>query len=121
MAKYLLSLKANWSCLKQSAALLKANVADVPKRIEGLNQQLKEAARKAESLQSKLSAMEAGSTDRSSGTSRNTQVLAARVDAPNMDALRTVADELKVKLPNAVLVLGAPAGWQSELCGCCTC
>lgn len=104
-----LFVESQLELLKQSAALLKANVADVPKRIEGLNQQLKEAARETESLQSKLSAMEAGSLTDQVVQVGDTQVLAARVDAPNMDALRTVADELKVKLPDAVLVLGAPA------------
>jgi alanyl-tRNA synthetase len=104
-----LYVESQLELLKQSAALLKANVTDVPKRIEGLNQQLKEAARETESLQSKLSAMEAGQLTDQVVQAGNTQVLAARVDAPNMDALRTVADELKVKLPDAVLVLGAPA------------
>ncbi|MEO2211238.1 alanine--tRNA ligase [Paenibacillus amylolyticus] len=104
-----LYVESQLELLKQSAALLKANVADVPKRIEGLNLQLKEAARETESLQSKLSAMEAGQLTDQVVQAGNTQLLAARVDAPNMDALRTVADELKVKLPNAVLVLGAPA------------
>src|SRR5690606_2454544 len=46
--------------LKQSAALLKSNVKEVPKRIEALYQQLKELGRENESLQGKLSAIEAG-------------------------------------------------------------
>ena len=45
--------------LKQAAGLLKSNLADVPKRIEGLNQQVKDLARENESLQGKLGAIEA--------------------------------------------------------------
>ncbi|GIO35664.1 alanine--tRNA ligase [Paenibacillus antibioticophila] len=93
--------------LKQSAALLKSNVSDVPKRIEALHSQLKELARENESLQSKLSAIEAGElTDRVIEVG-NTKLLSVQVQASSMDALRGLADELKVKLPDTVLVLGA--------------
>ncbi|GGN97358.1 alanine--tRNA ligase [Saccharibacillus kuerlensis] len=93
--------------LKQSAALLKTPVAEVPKRIDGLNKQLKEAEREIESLRGKLGAIEAGQlTDRVREVG-GVQVLAESVSASGMDALRSLADELKVKLPQAVLVLGA--------------
>ncbi|WP_334075632.1 MULTISPECIES: alanine--tRNA ligase [Paenibacillus] len=93
--------------LKQSAALLKANLPDVPKRIDALYAQLKELGRENESLQSKLSAIEAGElTDKvvSVGT---TKLLSVKVQAGSMDALRGLADELKAKLPDTVIVLGA--------------
>ncbi|WP_068779830.1 alanine--tRNA ligase [Paenibacillus sp. GM2] len=95
--------------LKQSGGLLKANIADVPKRVEALQHQLKELERENESLQGKLSSIEAGSLTSQVVTIGETKLLAARVDAGSMDALRTLADELKVKLPDAVLVLGAAA------------
>jgi len=95
--------------LKQAGGLLKANIADVPKRVEALQQQLKELERENESLQGKLSSIEAGALTSQVVTIGETKLLAARVDAGSMDALRTLADELKVKLPDAVLVLGAPA------------
>ncbi|NWL87695.1 alanine--tRNA ligase [Paenibacillus sp. 79R4] len=95
--------------LKQSGGLLKANIADVPKRVEALQHQLKELERENESLQGKLSSIEAGSLTSQVVTIGETKLLAARVDAVSMDALRTLADELKVKLPDAVLVLGAAA------------
>lgn len=93
--------------LKQSSVLLKSNVTDVPKRIESLYQQLKELGRENESLQSKLSSIEAGALTDQVITVGQTRLLAARVEAGSMDALRGLADELKVKLPDAVLVLGA--------------
>lgn len=95
--------------LKQAAGLLKSNVNDVPKRVEGLFQQLKELGRENESLQSKLSVIEAGELTSQVVNVGQTQLLAARVQAGSMDALRTLADELKAKLPDAVLVLGAPS------------
>lgn len=94
--------------LKQAAGLLKSNINDVPKRVEGLQHQYKELERENESLQSKLSSIEAGALTSQVVTIGETKLLAARVDAGSMEALRSLADELKSKLPDAVLVLGAP-------------
>lgn len=96
--------------LKQSAGLLKSNLQDVPKRIEALTQQVKELSRENESLQGKLSAIEAGQLADRVVTAGNTRLLAAEVQAGSMDALRTVADELKGKMSDTVIVLGAVAG-----------
>ncbi|REE84354.1 alanyl-tRNA synthetase [Paenibacillus taihuensis] len=95
--------------LKQAAALLKTNLNDVPKRIEALHAQVKELARENESLQSKLSRIEAGSLESRAKVVNGVTLLAAEVSAPSMDALRGIVDELKVKLPSAVIVLGAVA------------
>ncbi|WP_026263545.1 alanine--tRNA ligase [Paenibacillus sanguinis] len=103
-----LFLDGQLELLKQAAGQLKTNVNDVPKRIEGLFQQLKELARENESLQSKLSVIEAGELTSQVVSVGPTKLLAAQVQAGSMDALRTLADELKTKLPNAVLVLGSP-------------
>lgn len=103
-----LFLDGQLELLKQAAGQLKANVNDVPKRIEGLFQQLKELARENESLQSKLSTIEAGELTSQVVSVGSTKLLAAQVQAGSMDALRTLADELKAKLPDAVLVLGSP-------------
>lgn len=96
--------------LRQSAGLLKSNLNDVPKRIEALTQQVKDLGRVNESLQGKLSAIEAGQLTDQVVMAGNTKLLAAEVQAGSMDALRTVADELKGKLPEAVIVLGAVSG-----------
>jgi alanyl-tRNA synthetase len=93
--------------LKTAAALLKSNVNEVPKRVEGLHQQIKELNRENESLQGKLSAIEAGQLTDKVVQAGSTQLLAVRVQASTMDNLRAIADELKGKLPSAVLVLGA--------------
>ena len=93
--------------LKQAAALLKSNVNDVPKRVEAMFAREKELGRENESLKAKLSSIEAGNITDQVRTVAGIEVLAAEVNASGMDALRTTADELKSKLPSAILVLGA--------------
>lgn len=101
-------MESQLELLKQSSGLLKSNLADVPKRIEALQQQVRELSRENESLQSKLSAgVAAELTSNVKTIGSGVQLLAAEVQAASMDALRSTADELKAKLPAAVLVLGA--------------
>lgn len=95
--------------LGQAAAQLKSNVADVPKRIEALHGQVKELQRENESLQSKLSHIEAGSLLDNVVKVGEISVLCAKVNASNMEALRNIVDELKTKLATSVIVLGAAA------------
>ncbi|MBC8080950.1 MAG: alanine--tRNA ligase, partial [Gorillibacterium sp.] len=96
--------------LEQSAALLKTHVQDVPKRIEGLLGQLRESNRENDSLKSKLMNAEAGSLNDQIKEIGGIQVLSALVDAPDMDALRSVLDQLKGKISSGVIVLGAGSG-----------
>ncbi len=93
--------------LGQTAVQLKSSIADVPKRVEGLLAQVKELSRENESLQAKLSHIEAGSLEEKAIKAGNITVLSAEVSAPTMDALRDIVDELKTKLSNSVIVLGA--------------
>ncbi|PWV88411.1 alanyl-tRNA synthetase [Paenibacillus cellulosilyticus] len=100
-------MESQFDLLKQAAGLLKSNTADVPKRIEALFGQVKELGRDNESLQAKLSRIEAGSLTDKAKTVADITVLTAEVSAPSMDALRGIVDELKSKLTSAVIVLGA--------------
>lgn len=102
-------MESQLDLLKQSSALLKSNTADVPKRIEALFGQVKELSRDNESLQAKLSRIEAGSLEANAKTAGGVTVLCAKVSAPTMDALRSIVDELKLKLESSVIVLGAIA------------
>ncbi|QHW34222.1 alanine--tRNA ligase [Paenibacillus rhizovicinus] len=104
-----LYMEGQLELLKQAAALLKSNLNDVPKRIEGLHAQVKDMTRDNESLQSKLSRIEAGSLETQAKTVGGITLLAAQVNAPSMDALRGIVDELKTKLTSSVIVLGAVA------------
>ncbi len=101
--------------LKDAAALLKSSVADVPRRVEALQGELRQAQRDNESLQGKLSRLEAAELVSSAKKVGEATLLAAQVNAGGMDALRGVADELKTKLESAVLVLGAVDGEKVNL------
>ncbi|NIK74913.1 alanyl-tRNA synthetase [Paenibacillus castaneae] len=102
-------LESQLDLLKLSASLLKSNTNDVPKRIEALFGQVKELSRDNESLQAKLSRIEAGSLEESAKTVNGVTILCAKVNAPSMDALRGIVDELKLKLESSIIVLGAVA------------
>ncbi|WP_372635899.1 alanine--tRNA ligase [Cohnella sp.] len=101
--------------LKDAAALLKSSVADVPRRVEALQGELRQAQRDNESLQGKLSRLEAAELVASAKKVGEVTLLAAQVNAGGMDALRGMADELKLKLGSAVLVLGAVEGEKVNL------
>jgi alanyl-tRNA synthetase len=93
--------------LKHSAALLKSNINDVPKRLEATLSQLKELSRENESLRAKASQAEAGNLTDKLQNIGGVQLLAAQVNAGDMDSLRGMVDSLKVKLGSAVIVLGS--------------
>ncbi|WNR45900.1 alanine--tRNA ligase [Paenibacillus roseipurpureus] len=93
--------------LKEAAGMLKSNILDVPKRVDATLQQLKELSRENESLRGKLGRIEAGSLTDQVKQAAGVSVLAAQVNAADMDSLRNIVDEMKVKLGSAVIVLGA--------------
>jgi alanyl-tRNA synthetase len=95
------------SVLKGAAAQLKCGVADVTKRIEAVQGEVRQLQRDNESLQAKLSRLEAADLISSAKSVGGVTLLAAQVNATGMDALRGVSDELKLKLGSAVLVLGS--------------
>jgi len=93
--------------LRQAAGMLKSGVQDVPKRIEGLQVQIRELTREVESLRAKLGRIEAGSLADQARDIGGVKLVAARVSVGGMDALRGIADELKAKLGSGIIVLGA--------------
>jgi len=93
--------------LEQAASELKSNTKDVPKRIASLQADLKEVQRENESLLAKLSQAEAGSILEKVTEVGGVKVLTEKVNAKDMNHLRTMVDDLKVKLGSAVIVLGA--------------
>lgn len=93
--------------LEQAASELKSNTKDVPKRIASLQADLKEVQRENESLLAKLSQAEAGSILEKVTDIGGVKVLTEKVNAKDMNHLRTMVDDLKAKLGSAVIVLGA--------------
>ncbi|WP_050615866.1 alanine--tRNA ligase [Bacillus testis] len=104
------TLNDQLSLLKQAASLLKTNMKDVPTRIESLNAELKELNRENESLKTKLGNIEAGNLVSSVKEINGINVLAAKVQASDMNHLRSMADELKGKISSGVIVLASVQG-----------
>lgn len=96
--------------LKEAADQLKSNIHDVPKKLEATHQQMKEIIRENDSLKSRLSHIEAGNITEQVQEINGIKVLATEVNAADMDQLRNLTDELKVKLGSAIIVLGAVNG-----------
>jgi len=100
-------MNAKLELLEQAAEVLKTNMKEVPKRIEALQSDLKEAQRENESLLAKLGNKEAGEILEKVKEIDGIKLLAEKVNAKDMNHLRTMVDDLKAKLGSAVIVLGA--------------
>jgi alanyl-tRNA synthetase len=92
--------------LKRTADLLKANLNDVPSRIEALQEQVRSFQRENESLAAKMGNMEAGGLINDTVDINGISVIAQKVDIKDMNSLRNMVDELKTKLDAGVVVLG---------------
>jgi alanyl-tRNA synthetase len=93
--------------LRAAAGTLKCAPADVPKRLEALHGELRQAQREIESLRGKLGRLEAAELASRAKTVAGVQLVTARVKADGVDQLRGIADELKNRLGSVVVVLGA--------------
>lgn len=93
--------------LQEAATLLKANPKDLVARVEGLLNEHRALQRENESLTSKLGNLEASSIVDKAVTINGVTVLAAKVNAKDMNSLRGMMDDLKNKLQSAIVVLGA--------------
>ena len=106
--------------LEEAAARLKSEPLQVPEKIAGLQQELKELQRENQKLQLKLAGMEVdGLLERVQETG-GVPVLSARVNAGNMETLREMADRLKQKIGSGIIVLGAVAEGRVLLVGAAT-
>ena len=103
-------LKGQLNLLKETAETLKTNMKDVPSRVESLLGEMKELARENESLKAKLGNIEAGNLISSVQEINGVKVLAAKVQATDMNNLRSMADELKAKIESGVITLAAVQG-----------
>jgi len=101
------ALNDQLAILKTAAAKLKTSPKDVPSRIETILAEAKQLQRENESLAAKLGNIEAGSLASKVKEINGVPVIAARVQAADMNSLRNMADDLKQKLGSAVILLGS--------------
>lgn len=93
--------------LEMSASLLNTKKENVPKKIEGLQEELRELQKENESLSQKLSNIEAKNLLLDKQVINGINVLAKKVDAKDMNALRITLDEVKRSLQSGIIVLAA--------------
>ncbi len=110
------AVKEEQHVLEATAALVKANPKDLTMRIENLQHELKEQQRENESLSAKMAAAQAGDILNNAQEINGVTVLATRVEAKDNGQLRQLMDDLKAKMNNAVIVLGAVADDKVMLC-----
>lgn len=110
------AVKEEQNILEQSAALLKANPKDLVARVESLQHELKEQQRENESLSQKIANAQASAVLDAAQKIGEVTVLSTKVDAKDNNQLRQMMDDLKAKMENAVIVLGAVDGDKVMLC-----
>ncbi|UFT97870.1 alanine--tRNA ligase [Radiobacillus kanasensis] len=101
--------------LRDAAQLLKTKEENVPERIEGVYQELKETQRDRESLSQKLSNLEAASILDEVKEFDGIKVLNKQVDVKEMNQLRNMVDELKQKIGSGIVLLGSAANGKVQL------
>jgi alanyl-tRNA synthetase len=103
------------SILKDAASKLKTSPKEVANRIDSMLVEMKQLQRENESLSAKLGNIEAGSLTSKVKEVNGVQLLAARVQASDMNSLRNMTDDLKQKLGSAVILLGMTDGSKVNL------
>lgn len=94
----------------ETANLMKVkNIKEVPNRVASLQQELRELERENESLMAKLANIEAENLVNEVETIDGIRVLAKKVNAKDMESLRSIVDSLKEKV-NGIIVLAAVNG-----------
>ncbi|WP_342432408.1 alanine--tRNA ligase [Neobacillus sp. FSL H8-0543] len=95
------------SLLKEASEKLKTSPKEMVNRIEVLMSEMRQLQRENESLSTKLGNIEAGNLVSKAKEIDGVTVLAAKVQAADMNNLRNMADDLKQKLGSAVILLGS--------------
>ncbi|MGD6795726.1 alanine--tRNA ligase [Metabacillus indicus] len=100
-------VKDQLSILSDVAGKLKSSPKDAANRVEALLLEVRSLQRENESLTAKLGNVEAGSLLSQAVEIDGVTLLASKVNAKDMNSLRSMVDELKQKLGSAVVILGA--------------
>lgn len=103
-------LEEQLQLLHEAAERLKAHPSEVVDRLDVLQARFKELSRENESLRAKLGRMEARQLTDQVQEVAGVPVLAARVSVSDMDSLRQMVDDLRDRIKEGVVVLGAVNG-----------
>ncbi|MBM7597857.1 alanyl-tRNA synthetase [Virgibacillus halotolerans] len=101
--------------LHEAAKLMKTGEEKVPERIDGLFADIKALQKENESLNAKLSHLEASSILEQVETVDGIPLLAQKVNVKDMNQLRNMVDELKQKLGTGVILLAAENNQKVQL------
>lgn len=89
------------------AKSLKTTEHDVLKKSDSLMEELKNAQKELESIKAKMASQQAGDVMSSAVKVGDIDLIASRLDGQSVDALKTMADDIKAKNENAVIVFAA--------------
>ncbi|UPW82099.1 alanine--tRNA ligase [Lysinibacillus sp. Ag94] len=110
------AVKEEEALLNEAAALLKANSKDIVTKVQALQADYKDLQRENEALSQKIANAQAGAIVDAAQTFGDVTVLSTKVEAKDNNQLRQMMDDLKAKMPKAVIVLGAVDGEKVMLC-----
>lgn len=108
-------LNSHYQLLLDSAESIKTTPQGLQNRIGQLNDQIKELGREKEALQAKLNRVAASDLLSSVQEIAGVPVLATQVEASDPEVLRQLMDDLRQKLGEGILVLGAANGDKVQL------
>jgi alanyl-tRNA synthetase len=103
-------LRSEKRLIRGLEAALKAGAAELPKRIESLQEEKKELERKLKKAQQSGAGSEIDILVQNAATVLDFKVVAGRADVSDVEELRAMGDKLREKLKSGVGVLGAVIG-----------
>ncbi len=104
-AKALLWIEQMQEDLQQIAGLLKTTPGETPSKLQQLLEKNRSQEKSLQQLQQKMSHSQLDDLIAAATVVQDVQVIATIVPAANIDTLRQLVDQLKQKLPRAVVVL----------------
>ncbi len=97
-------VNATEAMVKGLAAELKCREVDVPARLEALQAELKAVTKKAEELQNEIAKAQVSNVADQVVTVKGVPVLAQKVNADSVDALRNLGDQMRDKVGGVVVL-----------------
>ncbi len=100
-------LQHHFDLLTTLSAELKTTPEEAMERVQSLNEQIRRLTRENESLRGKVMQQEALSLISEAKEIQGIPVLAQQVEAPNAESLRQLVDDLRGRIKEGIIILGA--------------